>query len=622
MTKQRQRLGPAPADHGSHRTGAEPLERARVTEEPKVPSSAWRQVWTVLSGRPAALALLAVSSIIAGLAESGVLAVLAEVAVALVDKTTRVSFSFGPLHFTAAVGAVIVFGLILALVRLAVQAVLATIPAQISSNYQASLRSKLFAAFTRASWAEQSRDLEGHLQEIVSNQATIAGQSVAQATGLAITALTFFVLVLSALIVNVVAALVVLATAVALFALLRPLVNLNNRYARSLSDASLSFAGGVNEAVRVAEETQVFGSGAAQRARAEELVKALEVLWFRSGRLSVLVPGVYQSLIYLFVVVALGGLYLAGGASVASLGAVVLLLVRAGAYGQQVQAYVQNLEQSLPWLERVHEAQRRYEASRPPDGDERLQRVRSLAFCNVSFEYERAHPVLSAIEFKVSAREAIGVVGPSGVGKSTLVQILLGLREPQRGQYLVNDMPANRFSREDWHRLFAYLPQEPRLLHASVSTNIRFFRSIDDAAVERAARLAGIHDDVMSWPAGYDTLVGPRADAISGGQQQRICLARALAADPEVLILDEPTSALDHRAELRIQESLTSLKSTLTLFVVAHRLSTLTICDRVMIIVDGRIEAFDRLTDLHATSPYYRSASVPGHSVPRALGQG
>ncbi len=154
------------------------------------------------------------------------------------------------------------------------------------------------------------------------------------------------------------------------------------------------------------------------------------------------------------------------------------------------------------------------------------------------------------------------------------------------------------------------MPQEPRLLHASVADNVRFFRSIDDAAVERATRLAGIHNDVMSWRDGYDTIIGPRADAISGGQQQRICLARALAADPQLLVLDEPTSALDPDAESRIQESLMGLTGKLTIFIVAHRMSTLDICERVMVIVDGRLEAFDQLSTLRTTSAYYRSASA------------
>jgi ABC-type multidrug transport system fused ATPase/permease subunit len=235
--------------------------------------------------------------------------------------------------------------------------------------------------------------------------------------------------------------------------------------------------------------------------------------------------------------------------------------------------------------------------------------VDTVAFENVSFAYNAGRPVLSEITFEVNAGEVIGIIGPSGAGKSTLVQLLLQLRTPDSGRYLVNGTPADAFARDDWHRQVAYVPQEPRLLHASVAENIRFFRSMDDEAVERAARLARIHEDIMTWPGGYETTIGPRADAVSGGQQQRICLARALAARPEVLVLDEPTSALDPHSETLIGESLSALKHELTLFIIAHRMSTLDICDRVMVIVAGRLVAFDTKALLQTQNTYYRHAS-------------
>jgi ABC-type multidrug transport system fused ATPase/permease subunit len=296
---------------------------------------------------------------------------------------------------------------------------------------------------------------------------------------------------------------------------------------------------------------------------------------------------------------------------VASLGAVVLLLVRAGSYGQQIQGSYQGLRQSLPFVERLQEAERRYASSRVTDGGRSLAKVSTLAFEDVSFEYRPGRPVLSGISFEVSGGEAVGVVGPSGAGKSTLVQILLQLRKPSGGRYLVNSVPAELFARGEWYRCIAYVPQEPRLVHASVADNIRYFRDLDDAAVEQAARLARIHDDITAWSDGYDTVVGPRADAVSGGQQQRICLARALVAQPEVLVLDEPTSALDPRSEALIQESLIALKGRVTLFIVAHRMSTLDICGRVMVIVDGRLDAFDTTVLLRENNSYYRSASLP-----------
>ena len=332
-------------------------------------------------------------------------------------------------------------------------------------------------------------------------------------------------------------------------------------------------------------------------------------LFLTTQVLAKLIPNLFQSLIYVLFVVGLFGIYESGTGHAAALGAVFLLLVRAAQYGQQSQASYQGLSQSLPFIERTQDAARRYAQSAPPQGHVPLRLVRTLAFEDVGYAYRPQRPVLSGVTFEVARGETVGVVGPSGAGKSTLVQILLQLRSPDHGRYLVNGAPAGDFARADWQRLVAYVPQEPRLIHASVADNIRYFRPISDKDVEHAARLARIHDDVVKWPAGYQTVVGPRADAVSGGQQQRICLARALAARPEVLVLDEPTSALDPQSEALIQESLTALKHELTLFIVAHRMLTLDICDRVMVVVDGRLVGFDTAELLESENAYYRSAS-------------
>jgi ABC-type multidrug transport system fused ATPase/permease subunit len=178
---------------------------------------------------------------------------------------------------------------------------------------------------------------------------------------------------------------------------------------------------------------------------------------------------------------------------------------------------------------------------------------------------------------------------------------------PTSGQYLVNGEVVAVFSPDDWHSRFAYVPQSPHLTHASVIENIAYFRNIPQHEVERAARLARIEDDILRWRDGYDTRVGQRADAVSGGQAQRICLARALAGRPQVLLLDEPTSALDPTSERLIQESLNVLKGTTTLFIIAHRVSTLDLCDRVMVILDGRVDAFEPLNVLSAENLFSRS---------------
>jgi ATP-binding cassette, subfamily B, bacterial len=586
-----------------------PAGRAEGGEEPPALSTRAR-LNALLGDRRRTVLALGGFSFVSGLAEAGILVLAAQIASTAVRGGTHVSQTLGPFHIHASLKTLFIVAFSLTLVRIALQAPLSVFPARIAAGVQASLRRQLFDAYTRASWEVQSADREGHLQEVMTAQVLQATGGALQATQLVTAAFSFFVLMGSALIVNALAAAAILAAAVCLFALLRPLNALGARFAKTLSRAQLDYAAGVNEANRLAEETQVFGVGKEQRRRLDGLIATAQGLFFRTQLIVRLSPSLYQSAIYLILLAALAVLTSQSTGHFVSLSAVVLLIVRAGTYGQQVQGAYQGLRQSLPFIERLQEAARRYRESAPTDGAQPLTTVSSLGFDHLSFSYRAGQPVLSEISFRVDAGESVGVIGPSGAGKSTLIQILLQLRRADQGRYLVNDVPVEQFTRADWHRLVAYVPQQPRLIHASVAENIRYYRDLDDEAVERAARLARIHDDVMTWPDGYNTVVGPRADGVSGGQQQRICLARSLAARPEVLVLDEPTSALDPHSETLIQESLSGLRRELTLFVIAHRMSTLDICDRVMVIMDGRLVAFETAALLERNNPYYRSASM------------
>jgi ATP-binding cassette subfamily B protein len=583
--------------------------RAAGGEEPPVLSSRAR-LNALLGDRRGTVLALGGFSFASGLTEVGMLALVAQIASTAVRGGTQVKQTLGPVHIHASLTTLFILAFSLTFLRIALQGPLSLLPARIGSGVQAQLRRQLFEAYTRASWEVQSADREGHLQETMTSQVLQATGGALAATQLVTSAFSFVVLMAAALAFNALAAVAILVAAVCLFALLRPLNLLGASFAKRLSRAQLEYAGGVNESSRLAEETQVFGVQEAQRRRLDGLIETARRLAFRMQLVSRLSPSLYQSAIYLILLVALVVLTSQSSGHFVALSAVVLLIVRAGSYGQQVQGAYQGLRQSLPFIERLQEAARRYRESAPTDGGQPLASISSLAFDHLSFAYRAGQPVLSDISFHVRAGESVGIIGPSGAGKSTLIQILLQLRRADEGRYLVNDVAVEDFTRTDWQRLVAYVPQQPRLIHASVAENIRYFRELDDEAVERAARLARIHDDVISWPEGYDSIVGPRADAVSGGQQQRICLARALAARPGVLVLDEPTSALDPHSETLIQESLSGLRHELTVFVIAHRMSTLDICDRVMVIMDGRLVAFETAALLERNNPYYRSASM------------
>jgi ABC-type multidrug transport system fused ATPase/permease subunit len=574
------------------------------------PRLVWRRLRPLLGDRTAPVLALAAASVGAGLAEAGVLTLVAQVATAMVVGEEALNTSTGPVDLRLGIGSALAVGVGLAAIRAGLQVIVAWLPSRLSADVQARLRRDLFAAFSRASWPVQAAERDGHLQELMTNQVNQATLAVLHlATALSAGAM-FVTLAATAFVLSVPVALVVLVTAVSLFGVLRPLTRWGRSAARELSQANLDHASGVGEAVRLAEESQVFGTAAAHRGVVDHLIEDNRRAFFRFQVARRLAQTTYQSLIILLIVAGLAGLYAAGASDLAGLGAVVLILVRAASYGQQLQSANHDLNQMLPFLDRLEGAGRLYTDSAPIDGGRMLPTIRSIAFRRVSFAYGSHRPALCDVSFGVDAGEAIGVVGPSGAGKSTLVQLLLRLREPSAGDYLIDGVPVETFSLADWRRTVAYVPQEPRVFHGTVADNIRYLRDIDADGIERAARMAHIHDDIVSMAEGYETVIGQRADAVSGGQRQRICLARALAGRPEVLILDEPTSALDLASEAAVQASLAELHGQVTMFVVAHRLSTLNICDRILVLAGGELEAFASRSDLERTNSFFQVAAT------------
>jgi ABC-type multidrug transport system fused ATPase/permease subunit len=537
--------------------------------------------------RPSVLAAL---SAVTGFAEAALLAVVAQVAAVLATNRSTVDAHFGVTSLQVSVRNLLIAAAALASIRLILLVPISSLAARITADAQATMRERLSRAFLFATWAVKSRDREANFQELMTNQVTQATWGLIQATYLLTSLFSFVILVGSALVLSPRGAAIVVGASVLVFAILRPLSRAGQRASHAHSAALLDQAEGVSETARLAEETQAFGVTSAQKARLQQLIERTRDLFFRTLFSLRLVPNLYQSAVYLLLSGGLAIIYVTDRNGLASLGGVILLLVRAGTYGNQAQSSYQVMRQASPFIERLQQATQRYDEAAIGTGSESLDAVDVLSFRNVSYSYDDRSQVLSDITFEVGAREAIGISGPSGAGKSTLAQLLLRLRRPDAGEYLINGVSAQSVRWDDWAKLVAYVPQTPQLMHASVADNIRYFRRVHQDDVERAARLAGIHDDILAWSMGYDTVVGPRAAAVSVGQAQRICLARALALRPQILVLDEPTSALDPDSERLVQESLTALRGSLTLFVITHGKSTLEICDRILVLVDGRLD--------------------------------
>jgi len=229
-----------------------------------------------------------------------------------------------------------------------------------------------------------------------------------------------------------------------------------------------------------------------------------------------------------------------------------------------------------------------------------------IRFDRVNFAYTAERPILQDVSFQVLPGQRIGIVGPSGTGKTTILNLILRLYDPQEGVIYLDGTPLRQLQQQAFRRHIALVTQEPFLFNDTVRQNILFGRlDASDEEIETAARLANAHEFIMDLPQGYDTLVGERGVKLSGGQKQRICIARAFLANPRVLLLDEATASVEPESEALIQAALERLMQDRTTIIVTHRLSLVRDCDRILVIDEGRVIESGRHEQLIEQNGWY-----------------
>jgi ATP-binding cassette subfamily B protein len=212
-----------------------------------------------------------------------------------------------------------------------------------------------------------------------------------------------------------------------------------------------------------------------------------------------------------------------------------------------------------------------------------------VVFDGVSFAYDPERPILQNLSFSVPPGKTVAIVGPSGAGKSTISRLLFRFYEVNGGRILIDGQDIGLVTQESLRAAIGMVPQDTVLFNDTIRYNIRYGRpDASDAEVEAAARMAQIHDFVMSLPKGYDSLVGERGLKLSGGEKQRVSIARTILKGPPILILDEATSALDSFTENQIQDALRKVSENRTTLVIAHRLSTVVDADEILVLDRGQ----------------------------------
>ena len=459
------------------------------------------------------------------------------------------------------------------------------------ANYEARLKTGGYAAIMNANWPFFLRQRAGVLSNVLMVEANRAGIAFGALSGSITTTVNVLIYLGVAAAVSWELTLMALAAIAVLVIVYSGLSRIARRLGALASEANADFGTELNEGLGGAKIVKSQALEPTAIGRFTEIVDRRAQVEVRLG----LNRGVFSSSSELaFIVILLGGLLVA--TRVMDLPAATtllfaLLFIRIFQQSRSVQSTIMALNSVLPGASVTKEMTVSAESSRETvGGTPFIHLERGIDFENVSFAYSDGIPVLKRVTLEIPTGSTVALVGRSGAGKTSIIDLTIGLLHPTEGSVMVDGAPLDSYDQRAWRSKIAYVSQETVLFHDTVFNNIAWSRPDATAQeVEEAASAAMADEFVRNMSDGYQTVIGDRGMRISGGQRQRLALARALLRKPEILILDEATSELDPEAEVRIGETLKRLHGQITVLVAAHRLSTITSADNIVVFEEGKI---------------------------------
>lgn len=570
-----------------------------------------RDLLRTYSGVRRSIAAVSVLNVAGAAFETVSLLLLVPIAAAVAVGNDEINRTFGELTITVDASVMVMVAISCVIAGLGVRLVTNLIQTRAVVAVERRQRGRIYDGFLHTSWSVQSAEPQGRFQWVTNLTSGYAGL-----LGVVLNTQKFIInlvtMLVAAFLVSPPGAAAILGVGGGMFLAMRPLIRASrNAQARALA-ASQRQNEGVGELVPLSGPIRSFGVTARFNDRLARDTRAVLKEKRTAMLLSAAVAPIYQASGLL---IALGILAYATTRQldVPALGAVALLLLRSLSSAQGIQNGIHKYAELRPTLEALEEWNLKYAENRETFGTVDVGSVNEIDLTQVKFRYSNQDLALDGVHIALSTGDDLGLVGPSGAGKTTLAQVLLRMRRSTSGSYRINGIDAWDISEECFAREVAYVPQSALILRGTVAENITLFRpDVDQQQVVEAASAAGVDDWIRSLPDGYDTVIGPDTRGFSGGQAQRLSIARALAGRPSLLILDEPTSALDVDSEELVTTTLEGLPEHVIVVVIAHRMSTLKHCNRIVVLEDGKVAASGSTADALQSNAFFKRAVDSG----------
>ncbi|MAF59748.1 MAG: ABC transporter ATP-binding protein [Candidatus Pacebacteria bacterium] len=507
-----------------------------------------------------------------------------------ISEAIRSVFLF--LHIPFKFRYLLVFIILLFILKAVVTFVITYITVKITANYESEVRSKLFRETLKAKWGYLVSQKLGHLETILMTNVKSSSEMLERVSQMLVLFSGLLVYMLVAINISPKITIFALLLGGVLFFVLKPVLRAARGTAHGILNATKEVAHYVNENVVGIKTVKTTSSENPVSEIGTNLFETLRVLRIRSTLLRSINNVLVQPISLIFISVIFAFSFKTEGFVFSAFIAIVYLIQRIFTHFQTLQTNLHRMNESAPYLRNVVE----YEEELRKNIEPRVGKSggfefrNTLSFSNVNFSYENNGPVLKDISFKIEKGDMIGIIGPSGSGKTTVVDLVLRMFVPDRGEIEVDNKNIEEIDVDEWRRNIGYVSQDMFLINDTIENNIKFYDdSISNEDIREAAKKAHILDFIEGTENKFQTNIGERGVRLSFGQRQRIVLARVLARKPELLVLDEATSALDNESEEQIQKAIEGLRGNITTLIVAHRLSTIENATKLIVLKDGEI---------------------------------